>query len=179
MTTHNAPPVVYPLGRSHFQDWLLLCLWLAGLLLVLLWIYVTRQLDWRTILALAAVLAAGVAAHFGSKKTPVGQLAWDGQVWRWESASYQTGIAEYELSVVADFQHRLLLRLENQALASLWLWVERRAAPERWLDLRRAVYSPHRSAVTSPQHDFLHAEMPPAVAASLLMHPVDATQAKP
>ena len=67
------------------------------------------------VLALAAVLGGGAAAHTGWKNAPSGQLAWDGEVWRWESSGYQTGVAEYELSVIADFQHRLLLRLENPA----------------------------------------------------------------
>lgn len=179
MSAHNAPPVVYPLRRSHFENWLLLSLWLAGLLLVLLWIYVTRQVNWRTVFALLAVLLAGAAAYTGAKGVPAGQLAWTGEVWRWESVSYQTGTAEYELTVVADFQHRLLLRLQNQAHAGLWLLVERQAAPERWLDLRRAVYSPRRAAVAAPLHDLLHAEPPPAVAVSVSMHPGDAAQKKP
>lgn len=179
MTTHNAPPVVYPLGRSRFLGGLLLVLWLAGLLVLLLWFYVTRQLDWRMVLALATVLGAGMAARTGWNNAPAGQLAWNGEVWRWESSSYQTGIAEYELVVIADFQHRLLLRLENQAHAWLWLWVERKALPERWLDLRRAVYSPYKSSATSRPHDLLHAEPLLAVAVVGAMHPVDAPRTKP
>lgn len=179
MSAHNAPPVVYPLGRSRFQVWLLLGLWLAGLLLVSFWVYVAQQVDWRTVLALFTVLLAGVTAYIGAKIAPAGQLAWDGEVWRWESVSYQAGIAEYELSVVADFQHRLLLLLQNQAQAKLWLWVERQASPERWLDLRRAVYSPRRSTVASSAHDLLQAEPQPAVAVSIPMHPVDAAQKNP
>jgi toxin CptA len=179
LNAHNAPSVVYPLGRSRFLNWLLLGLWLAGMLLVSFWIYVAQQVDWRTVFALVAVLAAGIAVYIGSKSAPVGQLAWDGEVWRWETLSCQAGIAEYEVSVVADFQHRLLLRLQNQAQAKLWIWVERQAAPERWLDLRRAVYSPHRSTATSSLHDSLHAEPPPAVAVSVTMHPVDAGQTNP
>jgi hypothetical protein len=179
LSAHNAPPVVYPLGRSRFQVWLLLGLWLAGLLVVSLWVYVVQQVDWRTVLALVAVLASGGAAYTGVKSAPAGQLAWDGEVWRWETLSYQAGIAEYELSVVVDFQHRLLLRLQNQAQSNMWLWVERQAAPERWLDLRRAVYSPQRSTVASSPHDSLHAEPQPAVAVSVSMHPVDAAQANP
>ena len=69
-----------------------------------------------------------------------------GAAWHWESAAYQAGIAEYEVVVAADFQYVLLLRLKNQAHVSLWLWVDCSAAPERWLDLRRAIYSPHRVA---------------------------------
>jgi len=145
LITHNAPPVVYPLGRSRFQGWVLVALWCAGLLLALFWFYATRQLDWRMLLAGTAIAVAGAAACIGWKNAPTGQLAWDGQCWRWESPGYQTGIAEQQLSVIADFQHLLLLRIENQAHASLWLWAERSAMPERWLDLRRAVYSPQRS----------------------------------
>ncbi len=173
MTLHNAPPVVYPLGRSRFLGWLLLALWLAGLLVLLLWCYTIRQLDWRMALALVAVLGAGVVARTGWNNAPTGQLTWDGEVWRWESSSYQTGIAEHELSVIADFQYVLLLRLENQARARLWLWVEQKFLPERWLDLRRAVYSPRKATVTSLQHDSLHAEALPTVAVLGAMHPVD------
>ena len=100
----------------------------------------------------ACTVVAGGAAYAGWKNAPVGQIAWDGQLWRWESLGYQTGIAEQQLSVVADFQSVLLLRIENQAHASLWLWAERAAMPERWLDLRRAVYSPHRALPRIGQH---------------------------
>ena len=148
MATHNAPPVVYPLGRSRFLGALLLGLWLCGLLLTLLWLLQgAGWFDWRIALALVCVVAAGAAAYVGWRNAPAGQLAWDGAVWRWESPGYQAGVAEYGLSVLADFQNILLLRLENQAHACLWLWMERRSMPERWLDLRRAVYSPHKAAV--------------------------------
>ena len=108
------------------------------------WFYVIRQLDWRIALVAVFVLGAGFAAYRGWKNAPAGHLAWDGQSWRWESPNYQTGVAEHQLSVLVDFQNVLLLRIQNQAKASLWLWVEREAFPERWLDLRRAVYSPAR-----------------------------------
>ena len=183
MNRHNAPPVVYPLGRSVLLGRLLGGLWLAGLLALLVGCCVNRQLDWRTALAMVAVLVAGVATRTSWNNLPIGQLVWDGDVWRWESASYQTGIAEHELWVIADFQHRLLLRLENQAHASLWLWVEQSAMPERWLDLRRAVYSPHKSPAALPPHDFLPEEsssLPSTtVAVSIAMHFQNVPRAKP
>lgn len=151
-------------------------LWFCGLVLTLLWFLQSgRPLDWRIGLALAFVGGAGAAAYVGWRNAPAGQLAWDGEVWRWESPGYQTGVAEYELSVLADFQHALLLRLENQAHARLSLWMERGAFPQRWLDLRRAVYSPHKSVATPWKHDSLHADSLPAVAVSGPMHPVDGT----
>ena len=146
---HSSPPVVYPLGRSHSQAWVLLAIWAAGLLAVLAWFRAGPVADWKVLLALVSVLLAGVAAFAGWKNSPIGQLAWDGRVWRWESSGYQSGVAEQHLSVIADFQSLLLLRLENQAYARLWLWVERGSFHARWLDLRRAVYSPQRSSQSS------------------------------
>ncbi len=104
-------------------------------------------------LAVMAVMLAGVAARISWIRHPGGQLVWDGDVWRWESIGYQSGSAEYELSVIADFQRILLVRLQNQAHVSLWLWVERNAMQERWLDLRRAVYSPHRRSPSALPSD--------------------------
>ncbi|MFI5444744.1 hypothetical protein [Polaromonas sp. UC242_47] len=138
---HNAPSVVYPLGRSRFQAGVLLGLWLSGVVVLILWWRSAPGWDWRLGLGLAAVVAAGAAAAWGWKNSPVGQLRWDGQVWSWESQGYQAGTAARELTVALDFQRILLLRLENHDHATLWLWADRRAMPERWLDLRRAVYS--------------------------------------
>lgn len=179
MATHQAPPVIYPLGRLRFLGWLLLGLWLAGSLVVLLSLDTRRPFDWRMVLTLAVLLGAGAAVRSGWNNAATGQLAWDGEVWRWESTGYQTGIAAHELSVIADFQGLMLLRLENRASARLWLWVERSALPERWLDLRRAVYSPRKSPTKALQNVWLQAEPQSAVAASDIMQTVDQAQEKP
>jgi toxin CptA len=164
------------LGRSRFLGALLLGLWLCGALLTLLWfLQGSGQFDGRLVLALLLLAGAGAAAGIGWRNAPAGQLAWDGEVWRWESPGYQAGVAEYSLSVLADFQHVLLLRLENQAHACLWLWMARRSMPERWLDLRRAVYSPHKAATQPWRHDSQGADRPPAVAVSRAMHPTRGT----
>ncbi|MDO8387047.1 MAG: hypothetical protein Q7T13_11690 [Polaromonas sp.] len=138
---HNAPPVAYPLGRSLFQGWALAGLWLAGLLVTAFWWLAGPGFDWRTGLAVAAVVAAGVLAWLGWRSAPVGQLHWDGQAWFWESPGYQAGTPVLALSVALDLQRTLLIRLDNHDHASMWLWAHRSAFPERWLDLRRAVYS--------------------------------------
>ncbi|MDW5443693.1 hypothetical protein [Polaromonas sp. SM01] len=152
---HNAPSVVYPLGRSRFQAGVLLGLWLAGLIVLMLWWRAAPGLDWRLGLGLAAVLLAGVAAAWGWKNSPVGQLRWDGQVWSWESQGYQAGTAALALTVALDFQRMLLLKLENHDHATLWLWAGRSAMPERWLDLRRAVYSRRKPLPASMPFDAL------------------------
>jgi toxin CptA len=180
LNRHNAPPVVYPIGRSAFLGNLLLGLWLAGLFLGLWW-YHALQLDWRAALASFAVLLAGITARISWTNLPCGQLAWDGDVWQWEGVPYRACVAEHELSVIVDCQHRLLLRLENDARVSMWLWAEQKAMPERWLDFRRAVYSPHRPPAALPKHDFLPAEpsLPSSgVAVSIAMHPVNVPRTK-
>lgn len=106
-------------------------------------------LDWRTALMLAAILGSGAAAYVSWKNTPVGQLEWNGEAWRWESSSYQTGIAEQQLFVIVDLQHTLLLRLENQANANLWIWAQRSSFSERWLDLRRAAFATRKESSIS------------------------------
>ena len=116
------------------------------------WLLTSQFATLRQLFGSAAVFGVGLLALRAWYNTPVGQLAWDGQLWRWEGRGYQVGAANYELIVALDFQNLMLLRIENQAHAKLWLWAERRALPSRWLDLRRAVYSPHRlidSAVKS------------------------------
>lgn len=148
LSIHSAPSVVYPLGRSRFQGGVLALCWLAGMSIVVAW-GAQQPWDWRLATGYAAVLLAGWAALAGYRNLPSGQLSWDGQMWRWESPVYQTGIAEYELSVIADFQRVLVLRLQNQAGARLWLCAERSARPERWLDLRRAAHFSVPSAATT------------------------------
>lgn len=144
--TYSAPPVVYPLGRSRFQAWLLAGLWGAGALSTLFWVYLGHPPDWHVGLACVALLVAAYVAFAGWKNAATGQLVWDGQSWRWVGQGYQSGIAEQTLSVMADFQHLLLLRIESPTETGngMCIWSERGAFPERWLDFRRAVFSPGR-----------------------------------
>jgi hypothetical protein len=144
LNKHNAPSVTYPLKRSRVQAAVLVGFWLLGCTAVCSWLYASQNRTLSLPVGIAVLGLTGWAAFSGWKSSPLGELVWDGQSWRWESAGYQTGVTEYQVMVAADFQQIVLLRLENPANARLWLWVECTALPERWLDLRRAVYSPHR-----------------------------------
>jgi toxin CptA len=159
------------LGRSRFLGVLLLGLWLCGLLLVLALVFSKGPAaDWRIALALACVLGAGAAAYAGWRNAPAGQLAWDGEVWRWESPGYQAGVAEYGLSVLADFQHALLLRLENQAHAVCGSgWSGAPCPSAGWTCAGRFI---RRTIACRPwAHDSLRMDGAPAVAVSGAMHP--------
>ena len=120
--------------------------------------------------ACAAVLLAGAGAFLGWRRSPVGSLAWDGQDWRWESTGYLSGVARQQLSVLADFQSLLLLRIENEAHASLWLLLERKTFPARWMDLRRAVFAAQPSQ-TSAQRKPATAVSQASAAPSALSQP--------
>lgn len=145
LSQHNAPPVVYPLGRSRLQGQLLLSIWLMVAIAVGVWIANSQLFGGRQALGLALLTVSGAAAWTGWKNSAVGQLSWDGQDWHWQSNGYQAGAVDHNVSIAFDFQSLMLLRVDNRAHAKLWLWAERSAFPERWLDLRRAVYSPRRT----------------------------------
>jgi hypothetical protein len=159
MSPHNAPSVIYPLGRSRFLGWLLLLAWSLTGLLTAAWWHAVAAGDARPWLGWATWLLAGFVIARGWHSSPVGQLGWDGQHWTWESPVYQDGGNLEAPHVVLDLQSAVLLRLDNPAGASWWLWAERRALPPRWLDLRRAIYARPRpqaqTDILAGQSDFL------------------------
>lgn len=147
MSLHNAPSVIYPLGRSRFLGWLLLLAWGVAGVLTAAWWHTAAVGDARPGLGWATWLVAGAFMARGWLGSPLGQLGWDGQHWTWESPVYQGGGNLEAPYVVLDLQSAVLLRLDNPAGASWWLWAERRALPPRWLDLRRAMYARPRPQV--------------------------------
>ena len=85
-----------------------------------------------------------------------GHIAWDGALWHSEGLNHPTPAganAAFDLHVIVDLQVALLLRLADAQHRPRWLWVSRKRCPERWLDLRRAVYGPARSAALTPYTD--------------------------
>ncbi|MDL9998408.1 hypothetical protein QTI24_07350 [Variovorax sp. J22P240] len=136
---HSAPSVNYPVGRSRYAERLLLGLWALGVLGVTVACVQAAGFDWRQgILALSAAVA-GLAAWTGVLRcTDPADLSFDGQHW---SISGHAALRTAQASVVLDLQALLLVHLSEPARARRWVWVDRRAMPERWRDLRRALYS--------------------------------------
>lgn len=134
----------YPLGHSRFLVFFLFSGWLLAAGVTIWWWRSAPPGDWRPLLGALCCLLAGLAMTAGWRRSPVGKLHWDGENWYWESAVYQAS-AELNPPVVGlDLQSAMLLRLDNTAGAVWWLWAERRAEPQRWLDMRRAVYAARR-----------------------------------
>lgn len=154
---YTAPTVRYPFARSAAFGWL--CVWLAvvsggG---VVWYVESVWTAAGRGAFALVAILGWVIAA-LGAlgywRRSPHGLLAWNGQVWALQAAdSAQAGMSEEGAAlrqapaVILDLQHTLWILVRRHGHAPLWLWLERSQCPERWGDLRRAVYSPAMQAV--------------------------------
>ena len=130
---HCAPSVTYPVGRSGFAARLLAGLWLLGAGAVAWWSLWAQDTGWRQGAAIGAAVLSGLVAARAWLRSPVGGLTWDGASWIWRGAGGA-------VTVSLDLQQRLLLHWEDDS-ASRWLWLERSSCPERWDDLRRALYS--------------------------------------
>lgn len=88
------------------------------------------------------LLAAFSALHFWWRQTS-GALHWDGQSWVLEPGRPSAAILVLSGSpqVLVDLQSRLWVHVRFSEGGSAWLWLDRSLQPERWVDLRRAVYS--------------------------------------
>ncbi|MDM0077809.1 hypothetical protein QTH90_25600 [Variovorax sp. J2P1-59] len=129
----------YPVGRSRYAERLLLVLWALGVCGVTVACIQAAGFDWRQgILALSAAVA-GLAAWTGVLRcADPADLSFDGQHW---SISGHSSLRTARASVALDLQSLLLVRLSEPTRARRWVWVDRQAMPERWRDLRRALYS--------------------------------------
>jgi len=89
----------------------------------------------------AWLLAACGALHFWWHQLS-GTIRWDGQSW---AVADLSGGAVTALSgppeILLDMQSHLWVIVSPAGRRRLWLWLERSSQPERWMDLRRAVYS--------------------------------------
>ena len=160
--------MVYPVHRPQALAVLAALLWGAGAVVLAVWFYSHRAeaISWRDWLAVATLLASAAGAVSFFKATDLGQLVWDGELWHAEgvastrrrglgirrlfeaSPNGADGQIQVQLQVIFDVQVAMLLRLDQDQCAPQWLWVTRSARPERWLDVRRAVYSPIRQMVS-------------------------------
>ena len=135
---HSAPALTYPVGRSHFQFWLLCLNGLVSFLAGLLWVQQGGFIGWRQCLYALVVLLCGLVAALAWRRTRAGSLHWDGQAWGWTVMSESfPGVVTVHL----DLQECMVLSLRTGYGKRVWLWPERRHDPMQWSALRRAVFS--------------------------------------
>lgn len=145
LLSRRAPSVQYPLWRSRVLGALLLALLFAGAGVAVAWVSSgARDAVVSVAVALGLwLLAAAGAAHFWWSQ-PRGVLQFDGQAWTLgpTAKSFSGPLAlSVPPEVLLDLQAHLWVRIVPIGHACQWLWLERSSQPERWMDLRRAVYS--------------------------------------
>ena len=134
----SAPSVTYPVGCSRDAGHLLMIVWVVGAFCAGAACYQWNSISWRHTLLALSVLLAGAAGWQAGWRRPLAEVHFDGQDW---SLSGAQTLQAAQISVHLDIQFLLCARLTQPGQPSQWLWLERRAAPGRWHDLRRAVYS--------------------------------------
>ena len=142
---HSAPTVSYPVGRPRFAGMLAAGLWIGGAAVTLFWMRESEAPGWRHVLAALALLASGAWALLSWLRSPRGEVQWDGASWRVPPASSTACF-----DVALDLQRVLLVRWTGTGATAHWLWLEHRRSPNRWLELRRAVYSRARPPALPP-----------------------------
>ena len=153
---HSAPSVTYPVGRSHFQGWLIGLTGVIGMLTDLLWLHQVDLIGWRQGLFATVLIFSFVVAFHAWHRSPQGVLKWDGQSWHWISGEVTyCGVVAAHL----DFQKFVLLSLHMETGKRLWLWPERQADVTCWNALRRSIFS--RSSATQIQDENSDAQHSP------------------
>jgi len=140
---HNAPSVIYPVGRCAFAYWLFGVLTLLMITTLALW-------AWQQPIAgvwFVALILSLFALRWGWQCVHATglSLAWDGQTW----CLFERNGSVLQLcdpaSITFDAQHALLLQcmtLSTQDITQTrWLWLSGSADPTNWQTLRRALYS--------------------------------------
>lgn len=146
---HDAPAVTYPVGRAPALGALLGAVWFGGAGAWLAgWQMAAWALDGRSALGAASVVLAGGLALLGWRTLPSGELDWNGQEWMARLGGRAVVLGG--VAVHLDLQAWLLLRVRIPATGcACWIWAGRSAAPDRWSDLRRALFNTRPASETA------------------------------
>ncbi len=157
---HNAPPVVYPVGRfvwGRRVAWLLALVGAAGLLA---WQAGSQATMGKVVLAwcvwsLSLAVAWGSLAHECSAS---GHLSWDGESWLWRDDAGH--VQTVDVQVLLDVGHAICLRYEGSKLLSQescraqWAVLQAAAMPSSWHGFRCAVYSrPMEASMSADRYE--------------------------
>lgn len=146
----SAPPVVFQVKRSTALAWVIGAILVVAAGAILAWAVASGTADsrpwaWMCAAVVAWVLAALGAGHFWFTQLR-GELRWDGSGWLLSvgeagQTDSRSGALKDRPQPLIDLQTHLWLVLRAADGRRVWLWLERAHHPQRWLDLRRAVYS--------------------------------------
>ena len=142
--SRQPPPVSYPLGRSAAFAVVLVSLLVLGFCALAGWsLHGAGTASSPKFVAWIFWCLAGVGALQCWRGQFCGALRWDGL--HWHLLDPDPKGVPWALSappeVLLDMQTRLWVSVLPAGRSRIWLWLERSSQPERWMDLRRAVYS--------------------------------------
>lgn len=144
----SAPSVTYPVGRSRSASQLVVLVGVLGTCSAFAACCLRGILDWRVFLLVSGVLVAALGVcRCSSRQVGTSQLEFDGR--HWMASGGMTVVRGAAVRVALDFQSLMLVRLVRPGRSEYWAWLDRRSMPERWADLRRAVYSRAPSNVSA------------------------------
>jgi len=150
---HNAPSVMFPVGRCGLYGVVLLLLAALGAGALGLWwlIGATPRTFWLGVAGCALWVVWAAFALWTWRHSPVGQLRWNALErldlvappgsWHWHGESCPEGAPLQRVELMMDWQDIALLRLHHAHAFARWIWVERARNPALWNDLRRALVS--------------------------------------
>ena len=151
---HNAPSVMFPVGRCVWYGVALVILAVAGACALAAWFWLDGRhgvMPWPGLAGAALWLAWIALAARAWRQAPTGQLRWralergDSEsgrgTWHWHSVAHPEGLALRSAQRMLDLQRLVLLRLCRADAPALWVWVEQARDPVRWNVLRRALVS--------------------------------------
>lgn len=146
----SAPSVVYPARSSVALAWILGVILLAAAVVIALWAVSdgaanSGRYAGVCVATAAWALAALAALHFWLHQFR-GDVRWDGSMWLLQSTATgqpdpRSGVLKGAPRPLIDLQSHLWVVLTAADDQRMWLWLERAHHPQRWTDLRRAVYS--------------------------------------
>ena len=140
----SAPAVQYPLRRSLALAVVLGCLLCIGAGSLAAWLVQGAPRHQGVAIAASGVwlVTAACALQFWWQQC-AGTLSWDGAVWVLDDGrgNGEPRALDGPPTVYLDLQSHLWVCASLRGNPRVWLWIERSYLPERWMDLRRAVYS--------------------------------------
>lgn len=151
---HNAPSVMFPVGRCTWYGVALVLLCVTGACALLAWFWFeARQAraPWPGLAGAALWLSWTAFAVWTWRQAPAGHLRWSASerddpdaregIWYWHGPTCPEGTALRGVKQVMDLQVLALLHLHEDDASAHWVWVERALDPARWNSLRRALVS--------------------------------------